>query len=108
MIYSDFDDIDKTSATVTTITEVFNPTTGQTTDSTTTTTTTGIFYKNSSSNQLIASKISDKATATYIVSADSAIQRTSRLTIDSIVYSIIDVDNVAFQNEAIVIGLQEY
>lgn len=67
----------------------------------------GIFYMGGQVERLLAEKIRPEATAVAIFDPGADVEIKDKLTINSVKYNVIYVDDIALQGEAVVAALQE-
>ena len=103
-----FRDWQNVSATVTRTYNVPNASTGVVSPSTSTVGTYKcIFWIGRAAERVVSEKIRTEVDAVGIFDVGRDIQHRDTLTINSVKYNVIDTDNVAFQNEALVVALAE-
>lgn len=103
-----FRDWQSVNATIQRNTNTLDPTTGKyTTSSTTGSTYKCIFWVGRQAERVVAEKIRTKVDAVGVFDVGIDIKIRDEVVINSVTYNVVDVDNVAFQNEALVVPLAE-
>lgn len=107
-IIEHFRDWQSVSATVKRKTSVFDPSTGRQTESDSTIGTFDcIYWTGSQAESIVSSKIRTQISGVTVFDYDKDIKQRDTIELNSRKYSVIDVDNVSYQNEAIVVAIEE-